>query len=282
MGHVAIDGDIICYSVGFASEKKSYLVQGVPFQYKKEATAWCNEHDIDYAEITAVLDPEPVEYALSSVKRMIQHILDGSKCDTYTVYLTGDGNYREVIATIQPYKGSRKSAKPVHYDDIKAYLLTQHNAVIVEGEEADDAMSRDGMKGSVIATIDKDLNGTPGWHYNWNTKELYEVDEYQANQFFYTQMLTGDDTDDIPGIYKMVGRRATAALKAPIQEMTDPVDMYEYVRDAYRQGYDAVGMCLDERDEVVDRWLLEIGRLLYMRRKPGEMWTPPTRQEKVA
>lgn len=275
MTHVAIDGDIICYSVGFASEKKSYLVQGVSFEYKKDATAWCVEHDIDPSEITAVLDPEPVEYALSSVKRMINHIVAGAKADDYTVYLTGDGNFREKIATIRPYKGSRKSAKPVHYADIKAYLITQHDAVIVEGEEADDAMSRDGMNGSVIATIDKDLNGTPGWHYNWNTKELYEVDEYQANQFFYTQMLTGDPTDDIPGLYQMVGVRATQKVKDPLLEMHDPAEMFAYVRDVYRDGYDKVGMCLDEKDEVVDRWLLEIGRLLYMRRKENEMWEFP-------
>jgi hypothetical protein len=28
-------------------------------------------------------------------------------------------------------------------------------------------------------------------------------------------------------------------------------------------------------DETVDRWLLKIGRALWMRRKEGEMWDAP-------
>jgi hypothetical protein len=102
------------------------------------------------------------------------------------------------------------------------------------------------------------------------------VDEIEADRFFYTQMLTGDATDGIPGLFKMVGKKAMPKTKAPLQEMTTPAEMYDHVYTVYCDGYESVGMCLGEMYEVVDAWLLRIGRLLWMRRKPNEMWEPPT------
>lgn len=276
MTHVAIDGDIICYSVGFASEHKTYVVDGVVFQYKKDAVVFAEENDIPMDDIVVAIDPEPLEYALSSAKRMVHNIRDGAEADTYTVYLTGDGNFREEVATIKPYKGNRVQPKPYHYVDIKAYLITQQSAVLVEGEEADDAMAIACMQhGHTIATIDKDLNGVPGWHYNWKDKELYHVDDDEAYRFFYTQMLTGDSTDNIPSLFQMTGKRATAKVKDALNYMDDEVQMFQYVREVWMDAYESNGMCLDEADEVVDAWLLEIGRLLWMRREPNQMWEFP-------
>ena len=265
---IAIDGDIICYSVGFASEGREYDVDGVRFSLKKEAQAFCEECDIDPEHIRLTINPEPIEYALSSVKRMIGHICEGAECEDYVVYLTGKGNYREELATIREYKGNRKSEKPTHYQAIKDYLMEVHDAVVVDGMEADDAIGMAGyVNGDIMASIDKDLNCVPGWHYDWNKQELYEVTEEEADRFFYTQLLTGDSTDNIPGLYQMTGKRATAKLKEPLQEMDDPKQMYTYVRDVWRQAYDDVGMALDERDEVVDNWLREIGSLLWISRE---------------
>jgi len=57
--------------------------------------------------------------------------------------------------------------------------------------------------------------------------------------------------------------------------MTDPVTMYDYVRSVYADGYDKVGMCLDDKEQVLDNWLIRIGRQLWMRREVGEMWEAP-------
>jgi hypothetical protein len=273
---IAIDGDIIVYSVGFASEGRSYLVDGVTFPYKKEAKAFCVEEGIPEDRIQQVLDPEPVEFALSSVKRMIQHICEGAECEEYVVYLTGKGNYREDVATMRVYKGNRKSEKPHHYNAIKEYLIDVHKAVVCEGQEADDAIGIAGMNGDIMASIDKDLNGVPGWHYNWNDQSLYEVQPDEADRFFYTQLLTGDSTDNIPGLYQMTGQRATAKIKETLHHLDTPAAMYAYVRDIWRMAYEKVGMCMDEMDAVVDGWLLEIGQLLWIRRREGETWKPPT------
>ena len=239
--HVVIDGDIICYSVGFASERKDK--QG---------------------NVTA----EPVEYALSSVKRMLRHILEGSKCISYTVYLTGGNNFRDDIATITKYK-DRESRKPTHYQAIVDYLVHHHDAIVVHGEEADDAMAMDCARfGHTIATLDKDLNNVEGWHYNWRHKQLYYVDGDEAMHNFYCQLLTGDSTDSIPGLYRMTGSKAAAKYKEVVRACMTDVDAFNTVRYIWLSNS-------DESVETVDAWLLEIGRLLWMRTESNELWEFP-------
>lgn len=96
--------------------------------------------------------------------------------------------------------------------------------------------------------------------------------EDEADLFFHKQLLTGDSTDNIPGLYRMVGKKATAKILEPLESMTTNKEMFEYVRAVYLDGYRDVGMCLDEADDVVDRWLLNQGRCLWIRRAEGELW----------
>ena len=96
-----------------------------------------------------------------------------------------------------------------------------------------------------------------------------------ADRFFYTQLLTGDATDNIPGLFKRLGRKVTAAIKEPLEEMDTPEEMYAYVRQVYSDAYDKVGMCLDDKEEVIDGWLLKQARCLWIRRKEEEMWNAP-------
>ena len=234
-----IDGDIIVYRVGFASDKNDDTLEGT----------------------------------LSGVKNALQDIIN-SCGEKSTIYLTGKGNFRY---DLDPnYKGNRKDAgKPRYYQEIRDYMIDELGAVMIEGQEADDALAIGAVQeGHGIATLDKDLDGCPGWHYNWVKDDMYYVSEVEADRFFYTQMLTGDATDNIPGLFKMVGKKAMAKIKAPLQELETPIEMYAYVRSVYCAGYAEVGMSLDSMDEVVDAWLLRIGGCLWMRREEGQTWTP--------
>jgi hypothetical protein len=245
MTHVNIDGDIIVYSVGFAGEG------------------------------------DPVAFVIDSVNRLIDSIITACNADTYTVLLTGKGNYRETTATIAPYKGNRdNSHKPVLYDDIRQHILNHRNGELITGEEADDQLGiRAIQQGHIIATLDKDLDTVAGVHYNWRKGTMYEVSEMEAMHFFYTQMLSGDATDNIPGMFKMVGRRASKKIKDGLLECTTPYSCYQYVYEQYAEGYDNIGMCLDEKHDVLTRWLTEIGQLLYIRQADGEVWTPPENED---
>jgi len=228
-----IDGDIIRYSVGFAA-------QG-----------------------------EPIENCLHSVKIMIQSIVTNTHSTDYTVYLSGSSNFRDGIATIREYKGTRVSAKPDHYDDITEYLLKYHHAVVVEGEEADDAMgitqcSRSGEEPTVIASIDKDMDMIPGWHYNWphhgKKERMYWIKEREALRNFYRQLLTGDRVDNIEGVQGVGPKTADRIL----HQHGNDEDLFwatlcEYEK-VYPKPYDV---------------MLENARLLWIRRKKDEMWEMP-------
>ena len=83
-----------------------------------------------------------------------------------------------------------------------------------ERTEADALMGRASSAGThVSVTIDKDLRTCPGWH--WNPDKEWEpvfVSETQADHFFHQQWLTGDMTDNIPGLYRVGPKKAQALL----------------------------------------------------------------------
>jgi len=203
---------------------------------------------------------------------LIKRILLRTNADEYQLYLTGKGNFREDIATIKVYKGNRDSShKPHHYDALTRYLTENWGAITVEGIEADDAMSTEQWVSNIrkytntcIATIDKDLNGTPGWHYNWNQDVLYWVTEEDAYTWFYCQLITGDTTDNIQGVPGAGKAKAYKVLSSCETEE----DMYWAVLDLYQAYYGALGY------KPMDA-LIENARLLYMLRDPDQMWNPP-------
>lgn len=233
-----IDGDIIKYSVGFASDSGG-----------KE---------------------EPVNYALHSVKIVISSILETTNSDQYVVYLTGEGNYREKLATIRPYKGNRdRTKKPRWYNEIHDYLVNVHNAVIVKGREADDAMGCAQMKASgaelpttVICTLDKDLDMIPGLHYNWRKKETRDITLKEADLFFYTQLLTGDRTDNIVGVPGIGKKKAEKIVTSSMDEK----QMYEACLAAYAKHYGVAD---------AEKTLKENANLLWIQREENVLWQQP-------
>ena len=278
--HVLIDGDVICYAVGFASQKSTWSLEGKTFDEKKLVKAYADKLGIGHDAIASHITTEPVEFALSSAKRMLKNITAKAKGQTYDVILTGGNNFREDVATLKPYKGQRVQPKPVHFQAIKDYLMEVQSAILVEGEEADDYLSYTALEhGYTIATIDKDLDNTEGWHYNWKRDELYYVTVRDSRVHFYTQLLTGDTTDNIPSLFQITGKRCSAKIKAGVLECDTEIEMYEYVWGVWD---DARALHLKDEDEeryhtTTTEILTEIGILLHMRRTEGEIWTPPTR-----
>ena len=234
----AIDGDIIVYAVGFAS------------------------------------NDDPVQYALRSTRTAVENIMHTLTADAVDVHLTyGPDNYR---FDIDPnYKGNRSGApKPVHVQAIREYMVEELGAIMNYGQEADDALGIAATQhGHGIATLDKDLDGIPGVHYNWKKRSVYWVNPEAADQFFYKQMLTGDATDNIQGLFKRTGVKAMKKVVEPLEYMDDPAEMYAHVKQVYMDAVAAKVMSSDESD--VDRWLLQQGRCLWIRRKENELWVAP-------
>lgn len=221
-----IDADFLVYRVSFSSPD-------APEQaVKNRLTEWLT--DIVYIEL---------------------------QCDDYKAWITGKGNYRNDIAKTVPYKGNRAGMeKPPHYQELRQHLK-KLGAVETDGEEADDAVAIESTKGGCwIVHVDKDLDQLPGWHYNPVKREEYFVTEFDGLKSFYTQMLTGDKTDNIKGIYGIGPVKAKKILERCKTE---------------QEMFDAVVKAYEKNEETYER-VLENGALLWLRRTPNQTWQPPS------
>lgn len=283
---IHFDGDLLVYRCGFAAEKlhryltlfDEYEEETVHhFQYKKDMMKWLEANKSKYVrcEVEEVREAEPVENALHNVRLMVNDTLKKLACsnDDLIMYLSGDTNYRDGVATIKPYKGNRKDThKPVHGPAIREYMKERYDVVVSEDEEADDivgyshyAMYLRDAHSSVICTVDKDIDMIPGMHYNFIKGESYYVDDDQADRYFYMQLLTGDATDNIPGLPK-VGPKTAAKMLKGVEGVTD---MYKVARTAYMGAYDdGLGA------------LIENARLLWIRREADQWWQPPVEEDR--
>jgi 5'-3' exonuclease len=131
---------------------------------------------------------------------------------------------------------------------------------------------------TVICTRDKDLRMVPGWQYGWecgaqreygpvfveHMGEIELLDKKPAKlvgtglKFFYSQLLTGDSVDNIPGLPRC---GPVAAFKA-LQDLDTEKEMFSVVREMYNEkGFD-------------DAYLLEQGQLLWMVQETTEEGKP--------
>lgn len=260
-----IDGDIVAYSCGFAAQKTVYSVQyeseeGVPIEVDCSDGHDANRVAKEVGGVVAkIVVAEKMVNALSNVNSLIERILNTTGADDYRVFLTGEDNFREEL--FPEYKKNRIPTKPVHYNSIIRFLLDRWKAEIIHGQEADDAMSIAQTEDTIICTRDKDLDMVPGLHYNWEKDIVYEIEPLEGTRNFYKQLIKGDSTDNIPGLFKLTNKRATKDMFATIDGIDQEKDMWEYVVSLY-EGVD-------------EETIIRNARLLWMRREEGETWEPP-------
>lgn len=277
--HCLIDADSIVFRCGFAVEHKQhkFYIKGEehlgPFQiyeYKKDIPKeFKGDPELFYEETVVI---EPLENALHLVKQELDGIISAAAATSYSVYIKGKGNFREAVSVTRVYKGNRDvTHRPKYEHEIRQYLKEHWKAEEVDGMEVDDKCAIEQSKDmeqsfdlfrpkTIIASIDKDLDQVPGWHYNFMRKERYWVDEAQAERNFYLQLLTGDPSDNIQGI-KGLGPAGAAAL---LDGAASGKEMYLRCEAAYKEAY-ADGMAV----------LTEMANLVYLRRAEGEVWRPP-------
>lgn len=134
------------------------------------------------------------------------------------------------------YKGNRTAPPPDNREPLNDYLISDYDAVKLEGLEADDgmgimqcyALDYLGSNDTCIVTIDKDLDGIPGWHYNYVKRNLYWVTPTQADYFLKMQLITGDIADNVVGIKGMGPKKAAKFLADPNANVRD---LYECQTD---------------------------------------------------
>jgi len=260
-----IDGDVLVYEIGFGCE-----------------TGWQGDESPPFSYVEKLFNLR-VENICAVVGTTEQPLL----------FLSGPTNFRNDLAVTKVYKGNRVSHKPYHYANITAYIKGMWDHVVSDGMEADDLMcvyQIDDIEKSkalginpatIICSRDKDLRQCPGWHFSWelgkqpqfgpenvDTQGWIRLDRTGSSpkivgtglSFFYSQLLTGDVVDNIPGLPGCGMVKAYKLLSA----CDDHKQMLYIVTREYARHYE-------------DGWttrLIEQGRLLWMVRKLKEDGSP--------
>lgn len=275
-----IDGDILVYQV--SAPYAIWEIEGFLFNTRSEALEF---KDVLGTETTpkkiGQYDPN---YSIieERIESSINKIVENTHATEYIVYLTEEGektNFRKELATIQPYKGHRTQPKPNMYYDARKILVNIYGAKVSSGQEADDDIgirhyqsfvfskkSPENQIQTVFCSRDKDRLTIPGLSYDPFTSTLRYISELAADYYFYKQILTGDTADNIPGIKGVGETRAFNIL----QKLDNSDDMYQAVLKVYKDTY----------GDKAEKILLEVGRLLRIRRWENEIWELPYEKER--
>lgn len=270
-----LDGDVLRYEIGWCGE----------YDELDENTNETVHHIREWDFVQGLLDD-----------RIAGICKDVDADEPPTIFLTGNSHstrilnriretpiellpsLREQLATIKPYKGTRKPVKPFHFNNITAYMLDNYNINIAnDGLEADDHMAMSQNENTIICTRDKDLRMVEGWHFGWECgkqvsfgpelvdkkgwlKEINGDIKGVGLKFFFYQMLVGDTVDNIAGCPKVGPKKAFKLLS----ECTTKKEHEDAVRASYEAVYG---------DEYM-KYLEENSRLLWMIRELDKEGNP--------
>jgi len=217
--------------------------------------------DGDVLVYMAMWQSETLEDAQKKFGEVMSDMLSSSFSTDYVMAIGGPDNFR--VDLYVDYKGNRKKAKDTRPDwflDLKSWIVENYEgAIFTDNCEADDmvrvwALECDaaGIQRCVI-TIDKDLDCIPGNHFNPRTRLLSQIDPEFSERFYWQQVLTGDATDNIPGIFKCGPVKAKKILAGAIT--------HEEMRAAVCRAYH------DEFGDDGYSYLITNGRLIHIWRK---------------
>ena len=264
MSTVLIDGDIIVYLAGFACQKTiwTHKSTGEWFEGKKAANEWWaaqSPDKMDLEEWESEIKVEPWSNCQFIIDGKIGECKNMTKSDNVMVFLTPSRTFRHDIAFTRGYKANRKDApKPVYHAKILEYLRDEYSAITGGDVEADDLMGMAQTPHTCIASTDKDLMQIPGRHYNF-TKDKAEafvtVTPEEGDMWFFEQLLSGDTTDNIPGVPKIGAKKAADIVES---YRDDIPELLAVIEDLYQVGYGVAGLDVMEEQAAL-LWILRSG-----------------------
>lgn len=271
-----VDADEILYNAAFAGEKACYEVipkNGKPRVYGnrytrteiiRELKQRGKEIDVDYTINSYKTSLGGPSFCRQNAKGIINRL---SVIGEVRLFLTGPGNFRIDVAKTEGPRGlgykANRPARPLHYAETREYLIERWGAKEVTGIEADDALGIYQSENTIAVHIDKDINRIVGKHLNWKTGERYIVKDSlgslklvnkqlkgTGNAFFFAQMLTGDNVDNIPGVDGIGPISAYNILSACKTEKDMLYNVLECYYNTYGNGSSKI--------------MLEVADLLYI------------------
>jgi len=285
-----IDGDELVYKIGHLTQESFKVLINTEtkerwtFDCKQDLVEWLEEDQNDFWEIEELVIPRNVVAVRYHLDRILRFIKERTKCPVYEIFLTSDddGNFRYKLGTIIPYKGNREvERRPYYWQYTRDLIMDEYGGTMETNCEADDGMSKAQYKyrkegrQSCIVTQDKDLNMVPGDHFNVPKNQLFTVSWEEGIKFFYKQLLVGDMTDNIYGIYRVGMKTADKMIES--LKTTDEQKLWEFCLECYKDALDDPKKRerMPKPDMPLRERVTEIARLLWMQKYDGELWLPP-------
>lgn len=211
--------------------------------------------DGDVLLYISIWGSETKQEARQKFDELFTSIIEDLFVKDYAMALGGPSNFR---VTLYPeYKANRsksKSTRPEWFLDLKSDIANEYSScILTDNCEADDMIrvwSNQCIKAEkdfVIVSVDKDLDCIAGKHYNPRKSILYTVEKDYAEKHYWTQILTGDSTDNIPGLPGIGPKKAEKIL-----ELSN-----DYKKTVCKSYYEAYG-------EKGYEYLVANGRLIHI------------------
>lgn len=297
-----VDMDSFLYKAAYIAQKFKYRVMFPPVEVDGDPVVYSDtdgylDGKAKVADIVGMggiawldrqEDPKTLGHSLNALKEMITRVQDYLQAYEYHYVITGPDNFRNRVAQYSEYKANRKDKpKPLNYAEVREWAIDKYQPTISQDCEADDVVAQiqwiaynrlqSGDCGwedvTCVVSIDKDLRQAPGLNYNPNHRQLEWISEWDAEVFFYQQVLSGDATDGIPGLPGIGEGMAAKILQGCLTVGEMDARVYRryasYLDKSKHEGW--------AQDYTPRSLMMEMGQLVRMRRFPGEMWEPLSR-----
>jgi 5'-3' exonuclease len=206
------------------------LIDGDVIVYGALYNRWGSVYDGPEKQFTKEQDHKYLIDGILNLDTIIKNLKETLFAEHVKIAIKGENNFRYQVWP--DYKKSRKqSSRPIKafVQVLTECIIQRYNAIPAHGMESDDllAMWRNESiaagKTPVIASVDKDMLCLPGLHYRLpkgtcygeesrDITRLIKVTDWEADRFYYKQLLMGDPTDSIPGLPDIGPKRAEAII----------------------------------------------------------------------
>ena len=250
-----VDGDVIAFRSCPPRRKKDEAVLLGEDGRQLPPTWKSPEEEEDY-----------FKQAWANFSKSIAEVAEKLYCDDIMVAIGGVRNFREDIYTdYKKHRYARPEFSNTTVPRMRTKAVAEGLALQAVGYEADDLIriwanqARQNGDDYVIVSMDKDLLCIPGVHYRWHKEDIVIVDELSAHRNYFEQLLSGDSTDNIPGLPGIGPKTATKILADCGSEQ----EMQELVCWMYKENYG-------------DEWhnyLLCNGKLIHILNHPDDYFS---------
>lgn len=243
------------------------LIDGDSFAY---AASCVNEMYIEWPNGTKTHEADADE-AIGSFELLIEHLVERYDADDYRIALTGTENFRKKV---YPGYKAKRGKKPIALKAVKEHAVLRMGATLREPLEADDvigiwATHPTLIRGpKLVVSIDKDLRTIP-CSLSKGDGMIFKITPREAFYYFMTQTITGDTTDNYPGI-PGVGPKGAEKILDPHKN-----DKAAHMWAAVVAAYEKKGLTAD--DALVQARVARILRAkdYDFQKKEPILWNPP-------